>query len=98
MQFTLEFTESAIEDLGYFTKYEVATILDQVEVQLGYQPAMVTRNRKPLEANALSDWELRIGAYRVFYDVDAANATVKVKAVGRKEHNRLFIRGREYVL
>jgi mRNA-degrading endonuclease RelE of RelBE toxin-antitoxin system len=51
-----------------------------------------------MEPNALADWELRIGDYRVFYDIDSAAATVKIKAIGYKEHNRLFIRGTEYQL
>ncbi len=60
------------------------------------EPDRETRNRKPLEPNALADWELRIGDYRVFYDIDIAGTTVKIKAIGHKEHNRLVIRGKEY--
>jgi len=98
MRFVLELTGTAIEDLTCFKKYEQRLILDQIEVQLTYEPATETRNRKPLEPNALADWELRIGVYRVFYDVDATQPAVTIKAVGYKEHNRLFIGGKEYVL
>jgi mRNA-degrading endonuclease RelE of RelBE toxin-antitoxin system len=41
---------------------------------------------------------MRVGVYRVFYDVDAEAGQVFVKAVGWKEHNKLFIRGEEYTL
>jgi len=41
---------------------------------------------------------LRVGTYRIFYDVEEERATVRVKAIGWKEHNRLFIRGKEYLL
>jgi len=51
-----------------------------------------------LRPNDLSAWELRVDRCRVFYDVSAEEATVTVKAVGWKEHNRLFIRGREFQL
>jgi mRNA-degrading endonuclease RelE of RelBE toxin-antitoxin system len=98
MRFVLEFSESALENLSYFRKYEQTLIVDQVEVQLSHEPAAETRNRKPLEPNTLADWELRIGVYRVFYDVDATETKVKIKAVGYTEHNRLFIGGKEYVL
>ena len=98
MQFVLEFTESALGDLGFFRKYEQNIITEEIHVQLSYEPARETRNRKALEPNALADWELRIGDYRVFYDIDTAVPTVKVKAIGYKEHNRLFIRGKEYPL
>jgi mRNA-degrading endonuclease RelE of RelBE toxin-antitoxin system len=73
-------------------------ILDQVEVQLSHEPACETRKRKPLEPNNLTEWELRIGDYRVFYDIDMSEARVKIIAVGVKEHNALYIRGKEYTL
>jgi hypothetical protein len=41
---------------------------------------------------------VRAGSSRVFYDVDEANQLVVLKAVGWKEHNKLFIRGKEYQL
>jgi len=46
----------------------------------------------------LGEWELRIGVYRVFYDIGATEATVKIKAIGYKEHNTLYLRGKEYRL
>lgn len=98
MRFVLDFTDSALDDLAFFKKYEQTLILDQVEVQLSYQPLSETRNRKPLEQHALGEWELRIGMYRVFYDVDAEQITIKIKAVGYKHHNRLYLRGKEYAL
>ncbi len=51
-----------------------------------------------MEPNTLAEWELRIGVYRVFYDVDPAASQVKVKAVGYKEHNVLHLRGKEFTL
>jgi mRNA-degrading endonuclease RelE of RelBE toxin-antitoxin system len=63
------------------------------------QPLTETRNRKPLRPNDLAAWEARIGGrYRVFYGVDATANRVLVKAVGWKEHNKQFIRGKEYQL
>jgi len=72
-------------------------ILDGIEDQLRHQPTVETRNRKRLTANELSDWELRIDRFRVFYDVvgEAAAQVVKVKAVGHKEHNTLYLGGEE---
>ncbi|HWB10585.1 MAG TPA: type II toxin-antitoxin system RelE/ParE family toxin [Pirellulales bacterium] len=98
MPFTVEFTESALDDLAVFAAHEQRRILDRIAIQLPHQPVVETRNRKPLDANALSEWELRVGPFRVFYDVDGTDAIVKVKAVGRKEHNKLYIRGEEYTL
>jgi mRNA-degrading endonuclease RelE of RelBE toxin-antitoxin system len=41
---------------------------------------------------------MRVGSYRVFYDVDEDASKVLVKSVGWKEHNKLLIRGEEYSL
>jgi mRNA-degrading endonuclease RelE of RelBE toxin-antitoxin system len=73
-------------------------IVDAIDDQLIYEPHLETRNRKLLESNPLGAWELRIGRYRVFYDVDTVARLVLVKAVGWKEHNILYIRGKAYVL
>ena len=73
-------------------------ILDAIAQQLPNEPLTATRHRKPLRPNDLSAWELRVGTYRIFYDVEEERATVRVKAIGWKEHNRLFIRGKEYLL
>ncbi len=73
-------------------------IVDAIDDRLIYEPSLETRNRKVLDPNLLAAWELRIGRYRVFYDVDAVITLVLVKAVGWKEHNTLYIRGKAYML
>ena len=98
MRFRLEFSDSALDDLRYYRKFEQTLIVDQIEVQLSFEPLRETRNQKPLEPNDVADWELRVGVYRVFYDVDVVAQAVKIKAIGHKEHNVLYIRGKEYNL
>lgn len=94
----IEFTKNALEDLRYLNRFEQNLIVDVVEKQLLWKPTTQIRNRKPLRPNELSKWELRIEKYRVFYDVNLKNKTVKIKAIGWKEHNNLFIRGRKFEL
>jgi mRNA-degrading endonuclease RelE of RelBE toxin-antitoxin system len=96
--YKIEFTDSAEEDLRYFKKYEQILILDEADRQLLWEPSKETRNRKRLEPNDLSVWELRIGEYRLFYNVDESDKTVKVKAVGWKRHNQLFIQGKVFTI
>jgi mRNA-degrading endonuclease RelE of RelBE toxin-antitoxin system len=96
--FRLEVTASALNDLEVFRLYEQNRILDAINEQLPDEPLTPTRQRKELRPNPLAAWELRIGDYRVFYDVERESQVVRIKAVGRKEHNRLFIRGREFTL
>lgn len=95
MKFTIEITEEALADLEYFDKATRVTILDAIERQLVYQPLQETRNRKPLRSDPKFNWELRIGNYRVFYDVIDKTVVVSVVSVGYKEHNKLYIRGKE---
>jgi len=94
----LEFTQSALNDLRYFKKKEQNLILDSIEKNLLEKPLLKTRNRKPLRPNDVSSWELRIDKYRVFFDVESETKKVKVKMVGWKEHNRLIVQGKEFLL
>src|SRR3954452_18598263 len=96
--FTINFTESALEDLRLLAKAEQPPVPAATERQLAVEPFKPTRSRKPLRPNDLSKWELRAGIDRVFYDVDEQAQEVTIKAVGRKEHNKLFILGQEYQL
>ena len=57
-----------------------------------------TRQRKKLRDNPVASWELRIGKYRVFYEIHGMSRKVTIIAVGHKEHNTLFIRGKEVQL
>ena len=98
MAYIIDYTASAEEDLTSFRRYEQVLILDAIDQNLLYTPQVETRNRKVLDPNPLALWELRLGRYRVFYDLDTATQMVLVKAVGWKEHNTLYIRGKEYRL
>lgn len=79
-----------------YRKFQQKIILDAVEEQLWHNPTVETRNRKRLGKNELSDWELRVQNFRVFYDVILVTnrRVVKIKAVGHKEHNMLYIGGK----
>ena len=96
--FELQFSRNAIDDLNVFKKFEQKLILDAIPEQLASEPLTETRNRKPLRANELAQWELRVDRFRVFYDVDADGQVVSIKAIGWKDHNILRIRDQEYTL
>jgi mRNA-degrading endonuclease RelE of RelBE toxin-antitoxin system len=59
---------------------------------------LAAENNKKLRPNRLAERELRIGRFRVFYDVDEGNAVVKIEAVGHKRGNRLYVGGEEFQL
>ena len=96
--FKIELSDSALEDLESLKKNEQVLIFDSLEKSLAHEPLNETRQRKPLRPNPLAQWELRIDRFRVFYDVDTDSQVVLIKAVGWKDHNILFIRGKEYRL
>jgi mRNA-degrading endonuclease RelE of RelBE toxin-antitoxin system len=96
--FRIEFTGGALGDLDYFRKAEQAIIMRRIEASLVDQPSLETRQRKPLRPNDLSVWELRVGDFRVFYGVDLQLGVVTIRAIGRKERDRLFVRARRYDL
>ena len=85
------------DHLRALTPRQRAIVLDAVEERLGYEPAVETRNRKPMRPNPLAPWELRIDNLRVYYDVqEQPEPEVYVRAVGVKERNRVWI-GREVI-
>lgn len=96
--FKIELTENASDDLRFLRKSDRRHIVAEMERYLSSEPLAPTLRRKPLRPNPLAEWELRIGDFRVFYDVEEPANIVVVRAVGWKEHNRLLIRGKEFLL
>jgi mRNA-degrading endonuclease RelE of RelBE toxin-antitoxin system len=88
--FEIRFAEGVEEDLRKIRIYYRNQILDAIEGQLVYEPETKTRNRKLLEnlippwQTVAPIWELRVGEYRVFYDVSPAESVVYVRAIRRK--------------
>ncbi len=98
MPFRIAYMPVAVGHLRHLTADERSRVLDGVDEQLLHQPDVRTRNRKPMGANALAEWELRIGDLRVFYDVERQPDTVVILAVGTKRGNRLWVGGEEIAL
>src|SRR5713101_10140736 len=94
-EYRIEVTEEAKTDLSFYTAFERKIITAEIRVQLIHQPLVETKNREPLRDNPLASWELRVGNYRVFYEVDEPAQMVTLVSVGHKEHNTLLIRGEE---
>lgn len=92
MKFEIKFVPSADKDLEYYDAREQRIILEAVGEFLKVDADVETRRRKQLRSNPLAPWELRIGDYRIFYEIKVKNL-VRVLAVGHKVHDGLFIRG-----
>src|SRR5690349_850233 len=90
MAFTVQIVSSALAELKAIPVFNRRQITEAIDEQLPHQPAVPTRNRKLLENLQPTFeceppvWELRVGSYRVFYDVDEENQTVTVRAIRDK--------------
>ena len=90
MAFTIEITDLAYNELRAVKKFYRVQIIEAIDEQLPYEPTLQTKNRKiligvnPDFEHEPPVWELRIGEYRVFYDVNEESKTVLVRAVRNK--------------
>jgi len=88
--FVIQIVPSALEELKGVKVFYRRQIADAIDEQLSNQPTGATRNRKVLAVSEASFafepplWELRVGDFRVFYDVDEESQTVYVRAVRDK--------------
>jgi len=96
--YRIAFTPEAIGDLDALRKHDARRIIAEIETYLIVEPATPTRNRKRLRPNQLAEWELRLGDFRVFYDLVANELVVRIVAIGNKVGNQLFIHGERYDL
>ena len=93
--FVIQFSPQALDHLRYFPKRDQQIILNAIEVHLSDRADKQTRKRKKLEENPLAPWELRLGDFRVFYDIDMQNRLVIIVAIGKKNRNVLCIANKE---
>lgn len=93
--YQIEFSATAKRDLKWFKKYEQKIILEGIDANLKYEPNVETRNRKRLRPNGTAEWELRLGGYRVIYDVYEIVRIVSIEAIGLKIGNIYRFGGKE---
>lgn len=97
--YRIEYAPETQEHLTFLDTRDQATVVDAVERQLRHQPTVQTRNRKPLEANPVAPWELRVGDIRVYFETaEEPERIVKIVAIGRKDRERVLIGGVEVEL
>jgi mRNA-degrading endonuclease RelE of RelBE toxin-antitoxin system len=99
LAYQIQYSPEAEAHLRALTARQRTTVFDTIDKQLAHQPAVETRNRKPMRPNPLAPWELRIGKLRVYYDIqEEPEQRVTVVAIGVKDHNRIIIGGEEIEL
>ena len=90
----IRFAQGVEKDFKKMTARNRRIVLDTIEVKLGGEPSVATTNRKLL-MNLVPPWvaeppiwELRVGKYRVFYDVSEEEHTVYIRAVREKSRGK----------
>jgi mRNA interferase RelE/StbE len=97
MPFSILFTPSANEDLVFYPVSYQRTIVDAIKIHLTHDADQESRRRKKLSENPIAPWELRVGDFRIFYDIEGVSE-VKIIAIGHKVHNDLILRGKRVEL
>jgi mRNA interferase RelE/StbE len=71
MPYEIRYSSEAIDQLKALRAFDRTAILDQIEQVLGVNPTTESKARvKRLREPAPTQYRLRVGEFRVFYDVD----------------------------
>jgi len=95
MRHEIIFSDDAIGETRKLRVFDQRRIADEVEKKLRHEPTVETRNRKCLLGASSSFehippiWELRVGEYRVLYDIDTSQNKVTIRAVRQKLSDQL---------
>jgi mRNA interferase RelE/StbE len=83
MSYEIVFSPEAVEDYRRLKANLRSTVRDTIELHLRHQPTKVSKSRiKRLRSMRKSQYRLRVGDVRVFYDVTAN--TVEILAIVEK--------------
>jgi mRNA-degrading endonuclease RelE of RelBE toxin-antitoxin system len=91
MPYEIVVHELAVGELESLRTFDQRRLIAEIRQQLTDQPGVATRRRKclvdlsPSFEHEAPVWQLRVGDFRVFYDVDDEGRRVHVRAVRRKE-------------
>ena len=87
MVYEVQVHESASKEIESLRVFDQRIVMDAIEKHLTHQPIVAARRRKRLDSltpqfeHVSPVWELRVGDFRVFYDVDELTTIVHVRAV-----------------
>jgi mRNA-degrading endonuclease RelE of RelBE toxin-antitoxin system len=88
--YRIEFVTGVADDLADLRAYDRRLLLDEIDKQLTHEPARRTGRKKilvgltPPWEYVEPIWQLQVGEYRVFYDIDEVKQVVTVRAVRHK--------------
>jgi mRNA interferase RelE/StbE len=90
-RFEIHLQPSAVGDLNRLRKYDVALVTDAMAKHLAQAPDRQSKSRiKRLRGLSNPDYRLRVGDFRIFYNIDEYANTVIVLRVLHKDQTRQY--------
>ena len=85
MPYEVRYSNEAVEQLKKLRAFDRAAILERIEQVLGVNPTLEGKaSVKQLHQPAPTQYRLRVGEFRVFYDVEQTNVYV-VEIVSKQD-------------
>jgi mRNA interferase RelE/StbE len=85
MPYEIRYSDVALEQLRRLRAFDRAAILDQIEQVLAVNPALESKARvKKLRQPAPTQYRLRVGEFRVFYDIEG-EAVLIIQVLSKEE-------------
>jgi mRNA-degrading endonuclease RelE of RelBE toxin-antitoxin system len=90
MSFEIRYVPAVEDDLRKLRTFEIRRIMDAIDTQLATAPEQADRVRKRLArlkppwSGVEPVWQLRVGDFRVFYDIEAKRRVVTIRAIRHK--------------
>ena len=90
MAYEIFLTDPALGELRSIRVFDRRRMVSEIKIQLLHQPTVEIRDRKSLGSatpgfeHVAPVWQLRVGDFRVFDDVNQSEQRVYVRAVRRK--------------
>jgi mRNA interferase RelE/StbE len=77
MPYELRYSLEAVEELKRMRPYDRAAVMDQIDEVLAVNPTLESRARvKRLREPAPTGYRLRVGEFRIFYDVEESHVSI----------------------
>ena len=94
MVYRIEVAPAADDDLAGMKAFYRNEVLDAIDEHLAHTPTAISQSRiKRLRLLDSPGYRLRVGDYRVYYDVDETSSTVKILRVLSKAASLDYLQG-----
>lgn len=85
LPYDISYSDSATRNLVGIRVYYRGAIIDAIELHLGFTPTQESRTTiKKMSQPYWAQYRLRVGTFRVYYDVDEARRLVQIHRVLEK--------------